>query len=596
MNLEQMSREQLIEELRRLIDHDDVEAKDREQLIHDLRVHQVELELQNRELRDAHNALEASRARFEELYDFAPVSYFTFDPRGLVQEVNLTGSTMIGRDRARLIGLPFPDLVKLEDRSIFWDHLRRCERERRSVVTEMRFTVAREERDVQAISVPVFDTTGHPVAFRTSFTDITQLKRTEAELARATREEHRLRMQFEKLDDASFALGQVLARVDGRESATVEVLQMVADRARVITSAEYAAVGIAGDPERPFEPWVYSGVEPAVAAAIGRTPRSRGLLGEVMRVGRAIRLGDLRNHPAFAGFPANHPEMRGFLGVPVRYGGQVIGHLYLTNKLAADAFTEDDELVVEMFAERAGVAMEIARLHKEVRSSVAARDNLLAIVSHDLRGPLSTIQLSAQLLQVALADHEIEQSTERILHAASQMNALIEDLLQAATIEAGMFTVVTEPREVAPIVEQAIESFEMAASARSIRLERDLPANLPAIRCDERRVGQVLANLIGNALKFVSEHGQVRVRAWAEDNEVRIAVSDDGPGIPADRIPHLFDRYWRGETRRGTGLGLYIAKGIVEAHRGLIWVDSQVGAGSTFTFTIPIARPDEPHA
>jgi len=599
MNLEQMSREDLIGELKRLLDRKGVEAKDHEQLVHDLRVHQVELELQNRELRDAQNALEASRARFEELYDFAPVAYLTFDPRGLIQEVNLTGSTMIGRERARLIGQPFPELVKLADRAIFWDHLRRCERERRSVVTEMRFTVARgEERDVQAISVPVLDAAGRPVAFRTSFTDITQLKHTEAELARATREERRLHTQFEQLDHASFALGQLLARVDGRDSATVEVLQMIADQARVIAGAEHAAVGIDGDAERPFVPWVYSGTDPAVAAAIGRPPRSRGLLGEVMRIGRTIRLRDLRVHPVFAGFPPNHPEMRSFLGVPVRFGGEVSGHLYLTNKLAADEFTEDDELVVEMFADRAGVAMEIARLAKEVRASVAARDNLLAIVSHDLRGPLSTIQLSAQLLQVTLAgrDHEVERSTERILHAASRMNALIEDLLQAATIEAGAFTVVAEPHEVAPIVEQAIELFAVPAGGRSIRLERDIPADLPAIRCDERRLGQVLGNLIGNALKFVPERGQVRVRAWAEDNEVRIAVSDDGPGIPADRIPHLFDRYWKGEVRRGTGLGLYIAKGIVEAHRGRIWVDSQVGAGSTFTFTIPIARPDAPHA
>jgi len=107
----------------------------------------------------------------------------------------------------------------------------------------------------------------------------------------------------------------------------------------------------------------------------------------------------------------------------------------------------------------------------------------------------------------------------------------------------------------------------------------------------------VLANLVSNALKFAPEGGRVQIRAWAEGSEVRFSVTDNGPGIPADEISHLFERYWKGaaESLRGTGLGLFIAKGIVGAHRGRIWVDSKAGEGSTFTFTIPIARQDESH-
>ena len=598
MNLEEMPREELIAELKKLLASQDGRNEAQDKIVHDLRVHQVELELQNRELRDTQSALEAAKSRFEELYDFAPVAYFTFDSRGAVLEANLTAATLVGRDRTQIIQQPFAALVDMPDRATFWNHLRRCEHERRPVATEMRFTVGRgEERDVQAVSVPVFDPTGRPVAFRTSFNDITQLKRIETELERARTEEARLHKQFQQLDRAGLELNQLLARVDGHETVIVDVLRRIVEEARDIAGADYAAIGFDGEPDRPFEPWVFAGIDAAIASVIGRMPRARGLLGEVMRIRRSLRVRDLRQHPAFAGFPSHHPEMRSFLGVPVRFGDRVIGHLYLTNKHSGDEFTADDQIAIEMLAERAGVAIELARLAREVRASVAARDSLLAIVSHDLRGPLSAIQLSAELVERTVERGELRRPLDTILRSANRMTRLIDDLLQAATIEAGTFAVVLEPHEVASIVEPVFEMFEAGAAQRSIRLVREIPSGLPAIRCDGSRLVQVLSNLVSNALKFAPQGGLVQIRARAEGSEVRFSVTDNGPGIPAEEISRLFERYWKGaaESRRGTGLGLYIAKGIVGAHNGRIWVDSQVGMGSTFTFTIPIARQDESH-
>jgi PAS domain S-box-containing protein len=600
MNLDQMSRDELAGELRRLIEASDGKDREREKIIHDLRVHQVELELQNRELREAHAALEAAKARFEELYDFAPIAYFTFDPHGLVLEANLTAATLVGRARAWLIGQPFPALVGMTDSAPFREHLRRCARERRPALAELRFTVGRDEtRDVQAVSVPVLDPHGRVVAIRTSFSDITQLKRIEAELERSRREEQTLRTQFEWLDRTSLELAQLLARVDGRGTMILEVLHMIVEHARSIAGGTYAAIGIEGGPDRPFDPWVFSGMDPDTVAAIGRTPRARGLLGEVMRTGHPLRLADLRDHPAFVGFPPHHPPMGSFLGVPVRFGGRIIGHLFVTDKRGAAEFTADDQRAVELFAERAGVAMELARLARQVHASVRDRDNLLAVVSHDLRGPVSTIQLTAELLARTGGAHpELRRPLEMILRSSAQMKQLIDDLLQAATIEAGRFAVLAEPHEVAPIVVPALELLEARAAERSIRLERELADALPAINADERRIVQVLSNLIDNAIKFTREGGLVRLCVTADAGEVRFAVSDDGPGIPSDELPHLFERYWKGESmsERGTGLGLYIAKGIVEAHGGRIWVTSQPGLGSTFTFAIPIAHREDRHA
>jgi signal transduction histidine kinase len=138
-----------------------------------------------------------------------------------------------------------------------------------------------------------------------------------------------------------------------------------------------------------------------------------------------------------------------------------------------------------------------------------------------------------------------------------------------------------------------MQGLEPAATARAVQLQRDLADDLPPIHCDRLRVIQVLSNLIGNAIRLVPEHGRIAIRARAQDSDVCFAVSDDGPGIAEDQLHNLFDRYWKGrnEGHHGVGLGLYIAKSIVEAHGGRIWVESRLGVGSSFSFTIPIARP-----
>jgi signal transduction histidine kinase len=414
---------------------------------------------------------------------------------------------------------------------------------------------------------------------------------------RARREERRRHKQFEQLDQASLKLTTLLAVIDGQRDEADRVLQLIVDEARVIADAAYAAIGIGGHPDHAFEPWMYSGIEPALLAAIGRKPRARGALGEVMRLGRPLRLRDVRECAAFVGFPPQHPEMHSFLGVPVSFGGDVVGHLYLANKQGADEFSREDAVAVEMFAQRAGVAMQLARLARDLRASIASRDNLLAVVSHDLRGPVSTIQLSAELLtRISNDSPELRRPIDMILRSGRRITQLIDDLLQAATIEAGTFTVVAAPHEVLPTIQSALDMLDPRAAERSIRIERELPAALPRIACDERRLVQVLGNLVGNAIKFARDGGRVRFRAWEEGREVRFAISDDGPGIAPDQVPHLFERYWKGsgESRRGTGLGLYIVKGIVDAHAGRVWVDTKLGAGSTFTFTIPIADPRAP--
>lgn len=189
-------------------------------------------------------------------------------------------------------------------------------------------------------------------------------KLTESDLALryARSEETRLRKRVETLYRASEAVAQSLTRLP--EADVRVVLQAVVLQARAITDAQYAALGIGDDPEKPFNPWVQSGMTDAEAAAIGRVPRPVASLGEVVRHGKALRMANLEALPAFRGFPPHHPKITSLLGVPIRYEGNNVGNLYLGNKLGASEFSEDDQRAVEMLATRVGASLEIARLYQ----------------------------------------------------------------------------------------------------------------------------------------------------------------------------------------------------------------------------------------
>jgi len=587
---------ELVAELRALLEESGAEKREHERLLHDLQVHQLELELQNRELRETQSALEQSRNRYADLYDFAPIAYFTFDSHGCVQEVNLTGATLIGRDRAHLIGAPFTSLVELADPPQFWAHLRRCADTRVPVVTELALTRNETPLHLRAVSSPVADPDGHPVAFRTAFIDITDRHLAEGARNEALETERILRRGLEVLDQTKTELARSLATVT--EHSLTAILQVVVDQARVIASAEYAALGIETATNASFKTWVHSGMQPQHVAAIGRYPRVIGTLG-VIHEARSVRMKNLQAHPAFAGFPAHHPPMTSFLGVPVRFGDHVVGNLYLTNKRGAAEFSEDDEQSIASLARYVGVAMEIARLGDEAQEAIRSRDNLLETVSHDLRSPLSAITISAKLLSRMLASSEqtlARRQAETISRATQRMTRLIDDLLTASTIDAGRLTMAMSAERIEEIVTDAAETFEPVAAESSLQLVVMASAGLPEVLCDRDRIHQVLANLLGNATKFTPAGGRITIEVEQRGSEVQISVTDTGPGIPNDMLPNVFEHYWRGNLKSGAGLGLglYICKGIIGSHGGRIWAESSPGEGARFIFTVPVAGARQP--
>ena len=280
------------------------------------------------------------------------------------------------------------------------------------------------------------------------------------------------------------------------------------------------------------------------------------------------------------------------LCVPLAARGNTLGAIALGRDESSEPFTDADRQFCEDIARRAALAIDNARLYQRAQDAIRQRDVVLGIVSHDLRDPLSAIGMCVTGLERGLHQDPAERAEllSAIRSSVDWAQGLIADLLDIASIESGKLSFEARPVDPVILIARAAHLFDLAAREKSVSLTAVAPDELPAIMADERRTLQVLSNLVSNALKHTKPGGHVRVTARPVQREVVFAVEDDGPGIPDDEVPKLFDRFWharRGSEQAGTGLGLAIAKGIVDAHGGSIWVESEVGSGSTFKFSLP---------
>jgi PAS domain S-box-containing protein len=231
------------------------------------------------------------------------------------------------------------------------------------------------------------------------------------------------------------------------------------------------------------------------------------------------------------------------------------------------------------------------QMESELRSAVKSREDLLAVVSHDLRSPLATIQLGISMLKSQhLTDHRMRRHLEVVDRASQRMESLIDDLLDSANIRTGRLILETHREPIDAVVNEAVDLQQPVAAEKGLSLRR---SNAPEgeIICDRGRILQVFGNLIGNAIKFCRAGDTITVNVSRNATHVTFSVTDTGPGIQPEVLPHLFEPYWSAaeHAASGSGLGLYICRGIVEGHGGRLWVQSTPGQGATFYFTLPIA-------
>jgi signal transduction histidine kinase len=322
-----------------------------------------------------------------------------------------------------------------------------------------------------------------------------------------------------------------------------------------------------------------------------------GFAGRVAAERRPIALREASQDPLVTAPHLRGRGIRALYGIPLLSGGELVGVVHAGSR-EHEEFGDDDRQLLRTLAERAAAGIRINALLQRIRASEAAarravrvREDVLAVVSHDLKTPLHAIRLTAELLARKAPDPLVARHARSIHRAAERGNALLRDLLDMASIQAGRLAVNPAPADPVEIAAAALELAAPAAEDRGVPLVREGTA--APVLADRARVEQVLGNLLGNAIKFSPAGAAVRVRLADVADGVRFEVTDEGAGIAPEDLSRIFDAYWSARTAhgvpaadRGAGLGLFIAKGILEAHGSALEVASGPGRGSTFAFTL----------
>ena len=402
----------------------------------------------------------------------------------------------------------------------------------------------------------------------------------------------RVRERFERVLAAAIAISA--------EHSLAAVLQRVVDSAREVVGARYAALGVLDEGGGSLVAFVTSGVTEDVRQRIGALPHGRGLLGALIRDARPLRTADIGAHPLRHGFPANHPPMHSFLGVPIVSRERVFGNLYLTDKLGQPEFGVEDEQIAVLLAAHAAVAVENARLYEEsqrlvaqVQSMQRQRDLFFAMMNHELRNALTGVYGWAEMLVRGKAAAAVPQAAREVYEAAERTIELLNNFLDLTRLDAGKVKPVLREVDLLHSIERAFASVSPAASAKGITLAHRGCAATVTLRTDPVRLEQILLNLFSNAVRLSLPAVPVMVDVQLVNRCVHIRVIDRGPGVAPELVERIFEPFERFDPQSGlgTGLGLPVSRRLAEILGGTLKVEHANHAGSTFLLELPV----DPH-
>lgn len=386
-----------------------------------------------------------------------------------------------------------------------------------------------------------------------------------------------------------------------------QVLDSVVNILRRVLNCRGCCIFLLDDDREWLEIRAASGIKPRWQRE-ARLRLGEGISGLVAKEAKPLYIPDTQQDPRFVVFD---PVVRSLLVVPLAFKGKVIGTLSVDDD-KPNAFEEEETRLLSIAAAQAAAAIEHAKLfqdlkeraeklaqaHRELQESDRLKSEFVQNMSHELRTPLTFIKAYVELLLGGTMGPLSERQRESLQIVADRTNTiirLVNDILSLQQIERGdmRFSAIS----IAEVVHSCLRGAEATAREAGLELQLDASPDLRPVWGDRARLGQVLDNLIGNAIKFSPDGGTITVRLRNEDGFVRVDVIDQGIGIPGDQLTKIFERFYQvdGSSKRrfgGTGLGLAIVKEIVEAHGGTITVESEVGKGSTFSFTVPVARQD----
>ncbi len=525
-----------------------------------------------RDVTEHHAAVEAMReaeARWRSVFDNALEALFLTAPTGEILAANHAGERLLGRSAEEICRLGRAGLVDMSDPRAA-QFLAERKREGRAKQELRMFRGDGSTFEAEVSSEIFLDARGRQ---RTSLAvrDLSERKRNEAAM--------QMIADAGRVLAASLEIDVTLQKLTELVVPTLAdmcVVDLVRDNqrgSRIALSLENQALAdslIASDDDRmePILERVLRSGEPELINA----PSTEFVRANVLTEEQARTLHELQVASAMV--------------LPLMAAGKPVGVLSLARRSGRAAYDDADLVLARSIADRAALAIENAQLYAQAVHANRAREEVLAVVSHDLRNPLNAIAIAAQLIAKGDAAPD---NVRLIRNAVARANRLIADLLLTAQLEGGKVPLELENVDPRAFLASAEALHRPLANEKNIELRFELAADLPDVSVDRHRIEQVLANLIGNAIKFTGRGGKVVVEAQRGARELVVSIVDTGTGIAAADLPHLFDRFWQGSRahRAGAGLGLAIAKGMVEAHGGRIQVESELGKGTTFTFTLP---------
>ncbi len=378
------------------------------------------------------------------------------------------------------------------------------------------------------------------------------------------------------------------------------VLNRVADLARTTLEAKYAAVGLLNPDNRTFLSFTTSGLSDEERARIGTAPVGRGILGLVIREARVIRLGDLKAHAASAGFPPHHPPMKSFLGVPITGRQGVLGELYLTEKIGADEFSEEDVQIALLLASIIASAVENARFHErttrlleEVQQLHRSRERFFAMVNHELRNALAAVYGWSEMLVRKKDPETVPRGAFEILEAAEQAVVLVNDLLDLNRLDEDRLKPVIRDVDCCTVVHGAIQRVTPAANEKQVTMAGVDRKGGFVCRTDAHRIEQIFVNVLSNAIRHTPAGSSVSVNAQSVPPMIEFRVEDEGPGVPADSIDRIFDIYYTTASSdgggAGHGVGLALSRRLARLLGGDLTAVPRAGGGGLFVLTLPAA-------
>ena len=382
------------------------------------------------------------------------------------------------------------------------------------------------------------------------------------------------------------------------------VLQQVVDAAREVVGARYAALGVLSPDGTSLSEFVTSGMTVEERAKIGAAPQGHGLLGVIIHQPKAIRVPDIADHPQRAGFPRHHPPMRSFLGVPVLArgrGNKVFGNLYLTEKIGADRFDDEDEAIATLLASSAAVAIENARLSEETQSLLARvqemqrqRDLFFAMMNHELRNSLTGVFGWSEMLVRARDGGPVPKAAREVYDAAERTIGLLNNFLDLTRLDAGKVRPVWRELDPAAAAAQAAGTIRLAAEAKQVTVITRCPADLPHAVTDQVRVQQILVNLLSNAVRHTPTGSTLTLSVSARKSLLEFRVADQGPGVPEAIRAGVFEPFERFDPHSGmgTGLGLPVSRRLAQVLGGELTVERSGPSGATFLLTLPLLPPE----